>query len=71
MTPPATLTADGVLASHSAVTALPFFVPTLIVVAVIGVVIWRDRRRPPPEEAEREEAERDDSPKAPRRSRPG
>lgn len=64
--PPATLTADGVLASHSAVTALPFFVPTLIVVAVIGVVIWRDRRRHPAEEAAREDGERDDSSKAPR-----
>lgn len=42
--------ADGVLATHSAITALPFFVPTFIVVAVIAVVIWRDRRRGDDEE---------------------
>jgi hypothetical protein len=40
----------GVLASHSAVTAIPFFVPTLVVVTVICVVIWRDRRRHPAED---------------------
>jgi hypothetical protein len=42
--------ADGVLATHSAITALPFFVPTFIVVAVIAFVIWRDRRRGDDEE---------------------
>ncbi|MFA1543646.1 hypothetical protein [Actinomadura monticuli] len=39
------MTAAGVLASHPIITAVPFFVPTFIVVAVIAVVIWRDRRR--------------------------
>ncbi len=38
------------LASHSAVTAIPFFVPTIIVVAVIVVVVWRDRHRDDDEE---------------------
>jgi hypothetical protein len=38
------------LASHSAVTAIPFFVPTIVVVAVIVVVVWRDRRRHPAED---------------------
>ena len=43
-----------VLASHPIITAVPFFVPTFVVAAVIGVVIWRDRRRGPddPEEPE-------------------
>ncbi|WP_018656345.1 hypothetical protein [Actinomadura flavalba] len=36
---------DGVLATHPIVSAVPFFVPTFIVVGVIGVIIWRDRRR--------------------------
>jgi hypothetical protein len=40
------------LASHSAVTAIPFFVPTIVVVALIVVVVWRDRRRHPAEEDE-------------------
>ncbi|TDD86718.1 hypothetical protein [Actinomadura rubrisoli] len=40
-----TVPAEGVLATHSAITALPFFVPTFVVVAVIVVVVWRDRRR--------------------------
>ena len=35
------------LASHSAITAIPFFLPTIVVVAVIVVVVWRDRRRHP------------------------
>ncbi|QUH00386.1 hypothetical protein HUO13_05750 [Saccharopolyspora erythraea] len=34
-----------VLASHPIITAVPFFVPTFVVAAVIGIVIWRDRRR--------------------------
>lgn len=38
------------LASHSAVTAIPFFLPTIVVVAVIVVVVWRDRRRHPAED---------------------
>jgi Family of unknown function (DUF6479) len=38
------------LASHSAITAIPFFVPTIVVVAVIVVVVWRDRRRHPAED---------------------
>jgi hypothetical protein len=38
------------LASHSAITAIPFFLPTVVVVAVIVVVVWRDRRRHPAED---------------------
>ncbi|NEA22948.1 hypothetical protein [Actinomadura bangladeshensis] len=41
----APVVADGVLATHPIISAVPFFVPTFIVVAVIAVVIWRDRRR--------------------------
>ncbi|MGK5554621.1 hypothetical protein ACSNOI_23685 [Actinomadura kijaniata] len=37
--------AEGVLATHPIVSAIPFFVPTFVVVAVIAVVVWRDRRR--------------------------
>jgi hypothetical protein len=37
--------AAGVLASHPIITAVPFFVPTFVVVAVIVFVVWRDRRR--------------------------
>lgn len=40
---------DGVLADHAFVTAVPFFIPTLAVVTVIGVLIWRDRRGEPEE----------------------
>ncbi|MEV0666358.1 hypothetical protein ACIBI3_19240 [Actinomadura luteofluorescens] len=42
---------EGVLASHPIITAVPFFVPTFVVVAVIVFVVWRDRRRgdDPPE----------------------
>lgn len=40
----------GPLASHSAVTAIPFFLPTIVVVSVIVVVVWRDRRRHPGED---------------------
>jgi hypothetical protein len=43
---PVPLTAAEPLATHSAVTAIPFFVPTFVVVAVIAVIIWRDRRTP-------------------------
>ncbi|MCW2902657.1 MAG: hypothetical protein JWO67_4922 [Streptosporangiaceae bacterium] len=42
------------LAAHSAVTAIPFFLPTIVVVAVIVVVVWRDRHRHPAEGAESE-----------------
>ncbi|KAB2349071.1 hypothetical protein [Actinomadura rudentiformis] len=42
--------ADGVLAAHPLISAVPFFVPTFIVVAVIAVVVWRDRRRGDDEE---------------------
>ncbi len=35
------------LATHSAVTAIPFFLPTIVIVAVIVTVVWRDRRRHP------------------------
>ncbi|MEV5572269.1 hypothetical protein AB0L06_19665 [Spirillospora sp. NPDC052269] len=40
------LAAAEPLATHSAVTAIPFFIPTFVVVAVIGVIVWRDRRKP-------------------------
>ena len=33
-----------VLAHHPIVTALPFVIPAFIVVTLIGVIIWRDRR---------------------------
>lgn len=33
-----------VLAHHPIVTALPFVVPAVIVVVLIGAIIWRDRR---------------------------
>ena len=36
---------DLVLATHPVITAVPFFVPTFIVVAVVGIIIYRDRRR--------------------------
>ena len=35
---------DVVLAHHPLVTALPFVVPAFIVVALIGAIVWRDRR---------------------------
>ncbi|GAA4603585.1 hypothetical protein GCM10023195_11950 [Actinoallomurus liliacearum] len=54
------------LATHSAVTAIPFFVPTIVVVAIIVVVVWRDRRRHPDEDGHRPHPDEDD-----RRARPG
>ena len=41
------MTADVVLAHHALITAIPFVVPAFIVVALIGVIVWRDlgRRR--------------------------
>ena len=33
-----------VLAHHPLLTALPFVVPAVLVVAVLAAVIWRDRR---------------------------
>jgi hypothetical protein len=33
-----------VLAHHPLLTALPFVVPAVIVVALIGAIMWRDRR---------------------------
>ncbi|MFG2001499.1 hypothetical protein ACGFNU_20345 [Spirillospora sp. NPDC048911] len=53
MTVPVTMpvsVADGVLAAHPLISAVPFFVPTFVVVAVIAVVVWRDRRRGDDEE---------------------
>jgi hypothetical protein len=44
--------ATAPLASHSAITAIPFFVPTVVVVAIIVAVVWRDRRRHPAGEEE-------------------
>jgi hypothetical protein len=35
---------DAVLAHHPLVTALPFVVPAVLVVALIGAIVWRDRR---------------------------
>jgi hypothetical protein len=40
-----------ILADHPMITAVPFFVPALGVAAVVGTVIWRDRRRSRQEEA--------------------
>jgi hypothetical protein len=45
MTGPAAVQAAQ-LAAHPLISAVPFFVPTFIVVAVIVVLVWRDRRRP-------------------------
>ncbi|GAA2777766.1 hypothetical protein [Saccharopolyspora taberi] len=49
------LAGELVLASHPIITAVPFFVPTFVVAAVIGVIIYRDRRRGRDEEDEPEE----------------
>ena len=38
------MTYDAVLAHHPLLTALPFVVPAVLVVALLGAVIWRDRR---------------------------
>ena len=35
---------EAVLAHHPLLTALPFVVPAVIVVALIGGIVWRDRR---------------------------
>jgi hypothetical protein len=35
---------DAVLAHQALLHALPFVVPAFIVVALVGVIIWRDRR---------------------------
>ncbi|MFF5259775.1 hypothetical protein ACFY4C_12575 [Actinomadura viridis] len=43
--PPDAAGAGGVLATHPIVSAVPFFVPTFVVVAVIAVIVWRDRHR--------------------------
>jgi hypothetical protein len=43
---------DGVLAAHPLVSAVPFFVPTFVVVAVIAVIVWRDRHRDGEDEGE-------------------
>ena len=58
------MTGEGVLATHPIISAVPFFVPTFIVVAVIAVVIWRDRRRSDDEtpEGPLEETPPDDAP---------
>lgn len=41
---------NGVLAAHPFVSAIPFFFPTLIIVGVIGIVVWRDRHAEHPVE---------------------
>ena len=39
------MTSTGVLlAHHPLVTALPFVVPALVVVVVVGAIVWKDRR---------------------------
>jgi hypothetical protein len=35
---------DVVLAHHPLVLALPFVVPAVLVVLMIGAIVWRDRR---------------------------
>jgi hypothetical protein len=35
---------DVLLAHHPLLTALPFVIPAVIVVALVGAIIWRDRR---------------------------
>lgn len=37
------MTGEVVLAHHPLITALPFVVPAVIVVALIGAILWRDR----------------------------
>lgn len=41
------MSTDLVLAHHPLVVALPFFVPALVVVVLVGVIVWRDRREEP------------------------
>lgn len=36
---------EAVLAHHPLVTALPFVVPAVIVVGLVGAIVWRDRRQ--------------------------
>lgn len=38
------MTADVVLAHEALLHALPFVVPAFLVLALLGVIIWRDRR---------------------------
>ena len=40
------MSGDGVvvLAHHPLLTALPFVLPALLVVVVVGLLVWRDRR---------------------------
>jgi hypothetical protein len=38
------VSAGLVLAHHPLVTALPFVVPAVLVVALVAAIIWRDRR---------------------------
>jgi hypothetical protein len=38
-----TAAGDLVLAHHPLLVAVPFFVPAVIVSAVVGLVVWRDR----------------------------
>ena len=40
-----------VLAHQSLATALPFVVPAVLVAALLGAVVWRDRHSEPPPEA--------------------
>ncbi|MCA1190149.1 MULTISPECIES: hypothetical protein [unclassified Saccharopolyspora] len=39
------LAGTQILASHPIITAVPFFVPTFAVLAVVGVIVYRDRCR--------------------------
>lgn len=38
------MTYDALLAHHPLLTALPFVVPAVIVVAMLAAIVWRDRR---------------------------
>ncbi|MEV0086755.1 MULTISPECIES: hypothetical protein [Saccharopolyspora] len=46
--------AELVLASHPIITAVPFFVPTFAVVAVVAVIVYRDRRKNPREDEDQD-----------------
>ena len=43
---------DVVLAHAALLHALPFVVPAFLVVALLGVIIWRDRHSEDPDEPE-------------------
>ncbi|MBW8482567.1 hypothetical protein [Actinomadura parmotrematis] len=61
MTPPLPA-GEGVLATHSVVSAIPFFVPTFVVVAVIAVIVWRDRHRDDEDESAQDVEDEEERP---------